>query len=100
MAQKTLSLEALCAAVVDDAAGQELPDLEAAAWTVKAYAARAARAVCEDALQVHGGIGFTSEYGLHWYLRRALALRTWYGDENELTAVIGARRLTSPEHAP
>lgn len=27
--------------------------------------------ICEDALQAHGGIGFTAEYDLHLYLRRA-----------------------------
>lgn len=93
MAQATISLEALCEATAADMAGADDLDLELAGWTVKAYAARAARAVCEDALQVHGGIGFTTEYDLHWYLRRALALRTWYGDEQELVPLIGARRL-------
>jgi alkylation response protein AidB-like acyl-CoA dehydrogenase len=93
MAQASISLEALCEATVDDVAGDDT-DIELAGWTVKAYAARTARAVCEDALQVHGGIGFTTEYDLHWYLRRALALQTWYGDEHELTNLIGARRLS------
>jgi alkylation response protein AidB-like acyl-CoA dehydrogenase len=38
----------------------------------KAYAARAARTVCETAIQVHGGIGNTWECLAHVYLRRAL----------------------------
>ena len=38
----------------------------------KAYCARAARIVCETAIQVHGGIGNTWECFVHVYLRRAL----------------------------
>ena len=38
----------------------------------KAYCARAARTVCETAIQVHGGIGNTWECLAHVYLRRAL----------------------------
>ncbi len=44
----------------------------AAAAAAKAYCARAARAVCETAVQVHGGIGNTWECLAHVYLRRAL----------------------------
>jgi alkylation response protein AidB-like acyl-CoA dehydrogenase len=44
----------------------------AAAAVAKAYCARAARDVCETAIQVHGGIGNTWECLAHVYLRRAL----------------------------
>jgi alkylation response protein AidB-like acyl-CoA dehydrogenase len=43
-----------------------------AAAVAKAYSARAARAVCETAIQVHGGMGNTWECLAHVYLRRAL----------------------------
>jgi hypothetical protein len=43
-----------------------------AASIAKAYCARAARTVCETAIQVHGGIGNTWECLAHLYLRRAL----------------------------
>ena len=51
-----------------------LPADEALAATAvaKAYCARAARTVCETAIQVHGGIGNTWECLAHVYLRRAL----------------------------
>jgi alkylation response protein AidB-like acyl-CoA dehydrogenase len=51
-----------------------LPPAEAlaAAASAKAYCSRAARAVCETAIQVHGGIGNTWECLAHLYLRRAL----------------------------
>jgi hypothetical protein len=44
----------------------------AAAAVAKAYAARAARTVCETAIQVHGGIGNTWECLAHVHLRRAI----------------------------
>jgi alkylation response protein AidB-like acyl-CoA dehydrogenase len=47
-------------------------DALAAAAGAKAYASRAARSVCETAIQVHGGIGNTWECLAHVYLRRAL----------------------------
>jgi alkylation response protein AidB-like acyl-CoA dehydrogenase len=47
-------------------------DALASAATAKAYAARAALAVCETAIQVHGGIGNTWECLAHVHLRRAL----------------------------
>jgi hypothetical protein len=43
-----------------------------AARVAKIYCARAARTVCETAIQVHGGIGNTWECLAHVYLRRAL----------------------------
>jgi alkylation response protein AidB-like acyl-CoA dehydrogenase len=50
------------------------------ASVVKAYVNEAARKVCGDAIQVHGGIGFTWEYDLHLYFKRAKALEAMYGD--------------------
>ncbi|OBF80773.1 acyl-CoA dehydrogenase [Mycobacterium sp. 852002-51163_SCH5372311] len=52
----------------------ELEPAEAirAARVAKIYCARAARTVCETAVQVHGGIGNTWDCLAHVYLRRAL----------------------------
>jgi Acyl-CoA dehydrogenase, C-terminal domain len=52
----------------------ELPPAESirAAQVAKVYCARAARTVCETAVQVHGGIGNTWDCIVHVYLRRAL----------------------------
>jgi hypothetical protein len=47
-------------------------DALAAAAVAKAYASRAARTVCETAIQVHGGIGNTWDCLAHVFLRRAL----------------------------
>ena len=46
----------------------------------KAYCARAARQVCETAIQVHGGIGNTWECLAHVFLRRALLSTDVLGD--------------------
>jgi alkylation response protein AidB-like acyl-CoA dehydrogenase len=55
-------------------------DRETAASVAKAYVGDAARKVCGEAIQVHGGIGFTWEYDLHLYFKRAKALEPIYGD--------------------
>ncbi len=55
-------------------------DAGIAASICKSYVSEAARKVCGDAIQVHGGIGFTWEYDLHLYFKRAKALEPLYGD--------------------
>jgi alkylation response protein AidB-like acyl-CoA dehydrogenase len=58
------------------------PDVAVTAGRVaKAYCARAARTVCETAIQVHGGIGNTWDCIAHVYLRRALLSSQWFGDD-------------------
>jgi hypothetical protein len=42
-------------------------------------AAQTAPWVCETAIQAHGGIGFTWEYDLHLYLRRAKLIQSAFG---------------------
>ena len=51
-----------------------------AASIAKSYVGDASRKVCGEAIQVHGGIGFTWEYDLHMYFKRAKALEAQYGD--------------------
>jgi len=45
----------------------------------KAYAGDASRLVCGEAIQMHGGIGFTWELDLHFYFKRAKTLEQHYG---------------------
>jgi alkylation response protein AidB-like acyl-CoA dehydrogenase len=59
----------------------------------KAYCARAARTVCETAIQVHGGIGNTWECIVHVYLRRALLSSQWFGDDGEQLQQLQRERL-------
>ena len=65
------------AAWAQDAAAE---DAEVAASVAKVYVGDASRKVCGEAIQVHGGIGFTWEYDLHMYFKRAKALEAQYGD--------------------
>jgi alkylation response protein AidB-like acyl-CoA dehydrogenase len=46
----------------------------------KAYVSDAYRRVAAAGIQLHGGIGFTWEHDLHFYLRRLEADRALYGD--------------------
>jgi alkylation response protein AidB-like acyl-CoA dehydrogenase len=55
-------------------------DAAMAASIAKSYVGEASRKVCGEAIQVHGGIGFTWEYDLHMYFKRAKALEAQYGD--------------------
>lgn len=65
----------------------------AAARVAKAYCARAARTVCETAVQVHGGIGNTWDCIVHVHLRRALLSSQWFGDDAEQLRQIERTRL-------
>ena len=56
------------------------PDASRAASHAKAAASDAARFVGRQALQCHGAIGYTVEYDLHLYLKRAWALSATWGD--------------------
>jgi alkylation response protein AidB-like acyl-CoA dehydrogenase len=73
-------------------AADVLPAAEArtAAAVAKAYCSRAARLVCETAIQVHGGIGNTWECIAHVYLRRALLSSQVLGGESASVAHVMA----------
>jgi alkylation response protein AidB-like acyl-CoA dehydrogenase len=56
------------------------PDAALAASAAKAYVGDASRKVCGSSIQVHGGIGFTWEYDLHLFFKRAKHFEPLYGD--------------------
>jgi alkylation response protein AidB-like acyl-CoA dehydrogenase len=56
------------------------PDASVAASVAKTWAADAARRVMASGLQVHGGIGFTWEHDLHFFLKRAQLDQVCFGD--------------------
>ena len=62
----------------------------AAASLAKAYCGRAARTVCETAIQVHGGIGNTWECLAHVFLRRAQLSTDMLGGVGPSLAAIAA----------
>ncbi|NNL84957.1 MAG: acyl-CoA/acyl-ACP dehydrogenase [Myxococcales bacterium] len=51
--------------------------------TAKVYAGRAAREVCGEAIQMHGGVGFTWEYDPHVFFKRTKTLEQFYGTTRE-----------------
>ena len=55
-------------------------DMALAASVAKSTANESSRMVCGQAIQVHGGIGYTWEYDLHMYWKRAKHLEPLYGD--------------------
>lgn len=56
----------------------DLKQFPQAALAAKGFASEFIPQVVEMAIQAHGGIGFTYEYDLHLYLRRALMLAETY----------------------
>ena len=68
---------AAAAAAVDS--GLALPMRQAAVSRAKARAATAGMLVTRQAVQMHGGVGYTDEYDVGLYLRRAMVLSNQYG---------------------
>lgn len=61
------------------AALAEPEDKVEAALIAKAYASEAFFKIAGDAIQLHGGIGFTWEYPLHYFFKRARANKAVFG---------------------
>ncbi|TAK47267.1 MAG: acyl-CoA dehydrogenase [Xanthobacteraceae bacterium] len=88
-----LASEAAAAGVAAEAAfraaDRHEPSFLAAAAKVRA--AEAATKGAAIAHQVHGAIGFTREYPLHWITRRLAAWRSEFGGEREWAIHLGQR---------
>jgi alkylation response protein AidB-like acyl-CoA dehydrogenase len=61
------------------AVADDRPDTSVAAAMAKSYACAAAVDVVGKAMQLHGGIGYTWESGIHVYLKRAALNRSLFG---------------------
>ncbi|GAA1019472.1 acyl-CoA dehydrogenase [Acrocarpospora pleiomorpha] len=84
-----LSQAAAFAAFRDTAA----PDAAIRAAVAKAYAGEAAKPADVAALQLHGGIGFTLEYGLQFWLKRSMSVSAMYGTVREHRRALAERLL-------
>ena len=60
--------------------GDGLDDAAEAVATAGAYVDDAFAHICGEALQLHGGIGFTWEHDVHLFTRRAKVNQVLYGD--------------------
>jgi alkylation response protein AidB-like acyl-CoA dehydrogenase len=69
-------------------------DADEAVSMAKSYATEAAVAATGRAVQLHGGIGYTWEHGLHAYLKRAALNRSLFGSPAAHRARL-ARRYTA-----
>jgi alkylation response protein AidB-like acyl-CoA dehydrogenase len=82
IADLLISLEAMRSAVYYAALAlaETLTDAPEAVATVGAFVDDAFADLCGEAVQLHGGIGFTWEHDLHLFLRRAKSSQVLYGD--------------------
>jgi alkylation response protein AidB-like acyl-CoA dehydrogenase len=82
LANLLLRLEAMRAAAhyAALALGDDLDDSAEAVATAGAYVDDAFAFICGEALQLHGGIGFTWEHDVHLFTRRAKVNQVLYGD--------------------
>ena len=85
LAEQLLRTESTRSAVYRAAWCLDHDPLEAplAAASAKAYAGDAARLVCGESIQMHGGIGFTWELDVHFFFKRAKTLETFYGSTEQ-----------------
>src|SRR5436190_10954185 len=71
------------------------PEAHVAASTAKTWCSDASKRVMSSALQVHGGIGFTWEHDLHFFMKRAQLDQLAFGDASahraRLTALLRPR---------
>ncbi|MFG1933760.1 acyl-CoA dehydrogenase family protein [Mycobacterium sp. NPDC048908] len=81
-------VDAAVQAIVDDRA-----DAGVAAAMAKSYVCGVAVDVVGKAMQLHGGIGYTWESGIHVYLKRAALNRSLFGSPGEHRAQLAKRYL-------
>jgi alkylation response protein AidB-like acyl-CoA dehydrogenase len=62
------------------AVDENMPDMRAAVSCAKALCSDAYVQIGKDAIQIHGGIGFTHECDVQLYYKRAVVTNVTYGD--------------------
>jgi len=67
-----------------------------ASWQAKVFAGSRGVWAAEQAIQLHGGIGFTWELGLHHALRRAQRARLLLGGPSRAAAEVVTRTAAGP----
>jgi len=92
LADMTLLVEAsrsaaYYAAATIDEDGAELAE---ACHVARSYASDAFRSIAGDAIQLHGGIGFTWEHHAHLYFKRARASASWLGSADSHREALAA----------
>ncbi|MBO6718474.1 MAG: acyl-CoA/acyl-ACP dehydrogenase [Rhizobiaceae bacterium] len=62
----------------------------------KLAAAEAADIACRTAVQIHGAMGYSWEVDVHFFLKRALALASWWGDPRFHQERVAQRVFSQP----
>lgn len=62
----------------------------------KIMAAEAADLACRTSIQVHGAMGYSWEVDVHFFLKRALGLSSWWGDARFHRARVAERVFRHP----
>ena len=75
----TVSVSRRLVAAAVDAVAQDHPDAVTAVAMAKSHACGTAVDIVGKAMQLHGGIGYTWESGVHVYLKRAALNRSLFG---------------------
>ena len=78
-------------------AGAHGPARQAAVSRAKARAAEAGMHVTREAIQLHGGVGYTDEYDVGLFLRRAMVLSNQFGSARLHRARFAATSLETDE---
>jgi alkylation response protein AidB-like acyl-CoA dehydrogenase len=76
-----------------EAVAEDRPDAGVAAAMAKSYACSAAVDIAGKAMQLHGGIGYTWESGIHVYLKRAALNRSLFGSPADHRRQLAKRYL-------
>src|SRR5262245_57645424 len=82
------------------AVAEERADAGAAAAMAKSYVGSAAVDVVGKAMQLHGGIGYTWESGIHVYLKRAALNRSLFGPPAVHRKRLAQRYLSENQGVP
>jgi alkylation response protein AidB-like acyl-CoA dehydrogenase len=77
------AVESIAGETAEEAAEGTAEDAGVAVSMAKAHVGAAAVDIVGKALQLHGGIGYTWESGIHRYLKRALFNRALFGSPSE-----------------
>ena len=86
LADALVRVEAMNAAIDYAAAASDAgaADATSAVCAAKMYAGRSGKSIADSMLQLHGAIGYTMEYPLQLFMRRAYRLNATHGSAREL----------------
>lgn len=95
MAEMLIELELARSIVYRSLAYMDAPAAErtAALSLAKVKVGQAVRAVCAQAIQLHGGIGVTEEYSIGHYFKRAIAIENELGSSHMHLAQLAEKEL-------